>query len=370
MAANRVTCLQLCVALKTTRVRPVALLLVPLMLAGCAVNRQKEETAMFEELFTKAVNNTGQVYAESRDELMDNGLEAVKFLKQKGSSGSSEQERWLAEIMLARAENPVQFREMEKLFHEKLMVRIYIDPWPKPRSWGPDTGPRRKGGQLPLPDDPLPLGSRRALEETVPLGYATAIRNHYEFVRISKSPLWVHLAGEIFLKGWTAPSDVLWQPPPPKKNRSGKYEPSTATGLLALVPGGAALEQDDYVVCAMDLLGRLGERRAGAKMLDILKDKNQNNTYCMVAIYALGWLHYEPALPTLLDLVEADETHRTLRYCVFDALARMRDERAIPTLERISSWPEKYEPDVQTSIDWAARAKQIIKVIRGEDTIW
>lgn len=345
----------------------MALLLVLSMLAGCAVNTQKEEIAIFEGLFTEAVNNTGRLYAESRDELMDNGLEAVKFLKQKVSSGSSEQERWLAEIILARAENPVQFREVEKSFHEKVMVLIYVDPWPKPRYMVPGAGPRRKGRQLRLLDDPLPHGSMRALEEEVSLGYATAIRNHDEFVRISNSPLWVHLAGEIFLKGWTAPSDVLWQPPPPRKSRSDRYEPPTATGLLALVPGGAALEQDDYVMCAMGLLGRLGERRTGPKMLDIMKEKKQNITYRMVAIYALSHLHYEPALPVLLDLAEADGTPRTLRFCVFDALARIPDERAIPTLERISSWPQKYEPDVQTTIDWAPKAKRIIEVIRGED---
>lgn len=365
MAANRITCLQLCVVLKTAWARPVALLLVSLMFAGCAVNRQKEEIAIFEGLFTKSVNNTGHVYTESRDELMDNGLEAVKFLKQKVSSGSSEQERWLAEIILARAENPVQFREVEKSFHEKLMACVYVDFWPKRRSMVPGT--RRR--YLPLPDDPLPFGSMRALEESMSLDYATAIRNHHEFVRISKSPLWGHLTGEIFLKGWTVPSDFLWQPPPPRKSRSDRYEPPTATGMLALVPGGAALEQDDYIMCAMSLLGRLGERRAGPKMLNIMKDMNQNDTYRMFATRALGWLHYEPALPVLLDLAEADGTHRTLRFCVFDALERMPDERAIPTLERISSWPEKYEPDVQTTIDWAPRARRVIEVIRGEETI-
>jgi hypothetical protein len=338
-------------ALKTTCVRALALLMVPFALAGCEANMQKEKIAVSEGLFTKAVNNTGHVYTESRDELMDNGLEAVKFLKQKVSSGSSEQEQWLAEIILARAENPVQFREVEKSFHEKLIACVYVDFWPKRRTMVPGT--RRR--YLPLPDDPLPFGSMRALEESMSLDYATAIRNHHEFVRISKSPLWGRLAGEIFLKGWTVPSDVLWQPHP------------TATGMLALVPGGAALEQDDYIMCAMSLLGRLGERRAGPKMLDIMKDENQNNTYRMFATRALGWLHYEPALPVLLDLAEADETHRLLRFCVFDALARMRDERAIPTLERISFWPDKYEPDVQTTIDWAPRARSIIQVIRAED---
>lgn len=368
MAANKIACLQLYAALKTTCVRTVALLLVPLTLAGCAVNGQKRQMAMFEELFTKAVNNSGQVYAESRDELMDNGLEAVEFLKPKGASGSSEQERWLAEIILARAENPVQFREMEKSFHEKVMVLIYVDPWGKPR-WDPDPGPRHEG-RLLLPDDPLPFQSHRTLEEEEGISRAATIRSYYEFVRISKLPLWGHLASEILLKGWTVPADVLWQAPPPQKSRSGKYEPPTATGPLALVPGGAALEQDDYVIYAMELLGSLGERRTGQKMLDILKDETQNSARRLYATRALGRLHYEAALPTFLNLVEADETHRTLRYCVFDALARMRDERAVPTLERISSWPEKYEPDVETSIDWAARAKQIIKVIRGEDTIW
>lgn len=345
--------------------RPMALLLLPFALAGCALNGQKRKTAMFEELFTKVVNNTGQLYTESRDELMDNGPEVVKFLKQKVSSGSSEQERWLAEIILARAENPVQFQETEKSFHEKVMVLIYVDPWPKP-VWNPDPGPRREG-QLLLPDDPLPFQSNRSLEEAVGISRAATIRSYYEFVRISKSPLWGHLAGEIFLKGWTTPSDVLWQPPPPRKSRSDRYESPTATGMLALVPGGAALEQDDYVIYAMGLLGRLGERRAGPKMLDIMKDKNQNNTYRMVATRALGWLHYEAALPVLLNLAEADETHRLLRFCVFDALAQMPDERAIPTLERISSWPQKYEPDVQTTIDWAPRARSIIQVIRAED---
>jgi len=367
MAANRITCLQLCVALKTAWARPVALLLVSLMLAGCAVNRQKEEIAIFEGLFTKAVNNTGQVYTESRDELQDNGLEAVKFLKQKVSSGSSEQERWLAEIILARAENPVQFRETEKSFHEKVMVLIYVDPWPKPR-WDPDPGPRHEG-QLLLTGAPLPFHSNKSLEEEEGISRAATIRSYYEFVRISKSPLWRYLAGEIFLKGRTAPSDVLWQPPPPRKSRSDRYEPPTATGLLALVPAGAALEQDDYVIYAMGLLGRLGERRAGPKILDIMKNKNQNIAYHMAAIYALSHLHYEPALPVLLELAEADGTPRTLRFCVFDALARMPDERAIPTLERISSWPQKYEPDVQTTIDWAPKARRIIEVIRSEDTI-
>jgi len=112
-----------------------------------------------------------------------------------------------------------------------------------------------------------------------------------------------------------------------------------------------------------------GSKLAFEKILDILKDESQNSAWRLYATYALGKLHYEPALPVLLDLAEADETHRTLRFCVFDALARMRDKRSIPTLERISSWPEKYEPDVQTTIDWAPRAKQIIEVIRGEDTI-
>lgn len=80
------------------------------------------------------------------------------------------------------------------------------------------------------------------------------------------------------------------------------------------------MEQDDYVIYAMELLGSLGERRAGQKMLDILKDETQNSARRLYATRALGRLHYEAALPTLLNLVEADETHRTLRYCVFDDL--------------------------------------------------
>ncbi len=329
---------------------------------------------LLEELFAKARGNTGQLYAEARDELLAQGAPAVEFLEKKVRSRAPERERWLAEIMLARAKEPAEFRDLELSFHEKVLVARYADPFILSKR---RIEIRPRGNRLLLHSEVPWVLRKENWERTVkamggPL-QAREARDYLEFLRLSDSPLWKPLASEILLKGWTVPADSLWWPPPAER---GKYEPTTdplARVWVYTAEGQprssddmpAMLDQGDYVYHAIVLAGKFGERRAGDRVLEILQGIHQpipdelpltaEFPDCREAIRTLGKLRHREALDILLKLAEDQGFPIGLRPDLVVALGRIGDEKAIPVLERMS---EAY-PDLPVS------PKSMIEVIRG-----
>ena len=347
---------------------------------GAAVTARQEDAQgadgthpLLEELFARARDNTAQVYAEARDELLAQGAPAIEFLEKKVRSRAPEQERWLAEIMLARAKEPAEFRDLELSFHKKVLVARYANPVTLSR--------RRvripaRGMSLSLHSE-VPCADKEHWERitsAAPGGSLDAKlqKEFYEFLQLSDSPLWKPLASEILLKGWTVPADSLWWPPPlPREYRPGEHNPPT--GPLGRVytldfadsdDMTAMLDQGDYVHHAIVLVGKFGERRAGDRVLEILQGIHQpipdepptaGFFDCREAIRTLGKLRHKEALDTLLKWAEDGRVPRGLRPDVLLSIAQIGDKKAIPVLERIS----KSQPDV------AEDAKGLLEVLRG-----
>jgi hypothetical protein len=331
---------------------------------------------ILEELFIKAKDNMGQVYAEARNDLLAEGPEAVKFLEQKISSDEPEQERWLAEIMLARAKEPNAFKELEQSFHRKALAAKYSCPYYVFRR---DRSVPPRGSVLLLPGEAQSLKKENLEQPNDFLDEFDA--KFFDFIEISDSPLWKPLASEILLKGWTVPAGSLWQPPIQESSRKEKHEPSATTEawlLPSLWTPGSVLEEEEYIYQAMVLVGKLGEKRAGALVLGILQNRIQsvydsncfdcvdsNNLDCRAAVKVLGALHYTEALDTLLDLAENSKVPGSIRYEVLQAIGRIGDKRAIPVLQRISLWSAQSNRYIDRPENAARSAKYIIEVLEG-----
>ncbi|MHC4423447.1 MAG: HEAT repeat domain-containing protein [Planctomycetota bacterium] len=334
------------------------------MLMGCVAPKENGKTTMLDALFVKARDNTGEVYAEARDELLANGVSAIVFLERKVSSRASEQERWLAEIMLARATKPSEFKELEKSFENKVLMAKYNDPHYFMKRHRPV--PARGRALFLATEVPPPLEKKRLEEREKRLGkhLAEIYKKFWEGLQISDSPLWKELASEVLLKGW------------PEQASGGT--PPSRTGRLATVAHGGTvvLNEGDYIYQAMVLVGKLGEKRAGVRVLEVLREESSRIGDlpptaeffdCREAVMTLGRLRYKKALDTLLNLAEDEGTVIGIRQVVFPAIERMGDERAIPVLERISSWSQESHPGVEQVRAFASWARRIIRVIQEKE---
>ena len=94
------------------RVWPACSAAICVATMGCAtiVNSDHQATRMLEATFQAAATTTDYEYCEARDALLAAGKKDRKLLRGQQEGAATEQERWLAKIMLARVEQSQQLR--------------------------------------------------------------------------------------------------------------------------------------------------------------------------------------------------------------------------------------------------------------------
>ena len=110
----------------------------------------------------------------------------------------------------------------------------------------------------------------------------------WESLRVRKSSLWSSVCGEIVMKGWVPASSV-------------QSPHSTKLPVLSVKP----LSDKNYVVEALALLGKLGDRRVGPHAIQFLEDPERGRNARVVAAVCLGNLKFAESLPRLLQLIES-----------------------------------------------------------------
>ena len=309
---------------------------------------------MVEELFAQAVSSTGETYVKVRNELLGQGPPAVAFLREKAGSEAPEEDRWLAEIMLARAEHPDEMRALEQDLHDKVLAAKWEESWPllhyRERSWRrlplageppPDVvyypweEPKPKWARK----EPSPQASSREDMSERRSSFDERWRRYWESIRISDSPLWRPLLGEILLKGWIG---------------------SVSRGNLA---------EEDYVYQAVCVLGSMEERRAAPRILEVLQDPKQDPHMRAGAAGVLPGLGHPKTLDAFLALAESDQTPYHPRSKVFEEIALMKDLKAIPALERIADLPipPRDSQDHYERRRWRAKARKTMRIIQREN---
>ena len=276
------------------------------------------DISALDPLFARVCQTTGEEYTAARDGLLGHGEAVIRFLKDKQTSAATEQERWLAEIMLARAEHPQEMREIEQLFSEKARLATA-----RPKHTTSHAGTRSLPTAFLLPDEqfhvpPTPPG--------FPPQPADAGKRANLF-RITDSPLWRDLAGEILMKGPVLGLEDLTSTLPHSNFGSEVFADNTTW---------AERNSQVYTYLAFRLLTKMRETRAGPYIVAILQDKRTGLAQRSRAIEALRELRYGPAQEALLDLAEAKGETET-RARAADAVGVVGDISAIPRLEEISA---------------------------------
>jgi len=295
------------------------------------------EPENLEALFLKATTNTGRQYADIRTAIFQAPVGLEEFLRDQQKSAATADARWLAEILLARLTQREAFKELEQEFHEK--VFLYYHTYPD-RSRTLGSHPGHLGGLL-IPGESLP-GDQEGYPrwdsiESLWGDLAPRVREYWELLRVRKSPLWSPLCGEILMKGWV-PEECIHDPRPQVfPVRSSK------TRLCDL----------EYLSQAMNLLGKLGESRAGPRAIATLQDPQQEQALRATAALCLGNLKYVSALPQLLKLCESSGTLNGtmasitkptkpadvpfgLYQVICEVLVQIGDQSVIPEMQRIS----------------------------------
>ena len=127
-----------------------------------------------------------------------------------------------------------------------------------------------------------------------------------------------------------------------------------------------SLDEGDFVYQAVVLVGELGERRAGARVLELLQvwtgranvpdlpGSGGGILDQMQAARTLGRLRYAEALDTLLELAGDAGISYALHQHVLEAIWRIGDKRAIPVLDRVA----------QSGRDNARQAASVAQALR------
>ena len=335
----------------------ILVMMLACFIISCADSQeQKGKTAILDGLFERTRANKGRDYAQARDELLDQGQDAVDFLQHEFNSTVDEQERWLVEILLGRAEHTDEFRQLEEEFQTKALVAKYARP--SMRQVLPE--PHRRLGELLLYSSSYPrsfvrMGSR-------PDWYTSRLREHWDFLRISDSPSWSLFVGEILVKGWAGAPVPAGEPAEADNPIPGQMPVSAsklfaserlrillrgASGPLDRVPNYAGLVEEDYLYYAMDLLGKLREKRAGGHVLAILEDPAREDLDRLKAAEVLIQLDYVQCLDTMLNILENEGPRMVVAQELFRAIALMGDEDCVPALERLERWSQ--EPNTKLS---------------------
>ena len=333
-----------------TRRATLGLIAMGVLCAGSTAQSRAddvESAPTLAALFQRARDASGGDYRGARDALLAHGLPASTFLEARAAdAGADADERWLAAILLDRANRAETYPHLEKVFAEKVFSAEFGGPRITASGRPPKAAIFEPGHAWPPPQPQTQPGFR-----------GEDFRIWQESLVLPESASWRPFLGEILLKGWPIAADQ-------------------ASKKL----GREVLTSDDYLRHAIHLLGRLGEERAGPALLRLLRDAKppspdgREQTWLGLrprATEALGRLKYAPALDTLLELAEDPQTHYALMPAVFTAIRRIGDRRAIPTLERIAARP--FAPnDGKTANSNAINhgtldAKEALRILKGEE---
>ncbi|MES2790989.1 MAG: hypothetical protein V4719_15360 [Planctomycetota bacterium] len=130
--------------------------------------------------------------------------------------------------------------------------------------------------------------------------------------------------------GTVAPQPTIEAPEVPKVPR----KKAGSQGSLKKADS-TALANRDYWAQALELLGKLGERRTGPHALRILQDARQDDSLRATAAMCLGRLKYSESLPELLVLCESTQVPRHLHYLICVAVIEIDDPNIEAQLRKV-----------------------------------
>lgn len=225
-----------------------------------------------ETLFARALIAKGADYTAARDSVIDTGTRAQSYLREVAKSGKSDQERVLAQVLLARIGREAGFRKLETEFHRKVVAWSRTRPPGAPLGWTFD--PVSRG--IMLQDE---VG--RAVEQAHPdwsqeSELHKALLAYCLGLSVERTAELSPFLLEVLLKGW-------WGAP-------------TTPG-----PGAGDGQADLHRYPAADLLGKLKEQRAFPILLALFRSRTEDECMRAHAALGLGYLGDPRALPDLRD---------------------------------------------------------------------
>jgi len=328
----------------------VSMSLLVLLTAARATADDAGESRSLGSLFDSSRHATGREYTDARDALLSAGPAAVALLEARAQAADlGAEDRWLAAILLDRAQHPGEFARLEEVF----AAEVWTAEFGGPRITASGRFPK---GLLFPPGQKPPNGFSRPGQ---PGPFDGEFQRWRAAMQLQESSLWGSLLGEILLKGWTGPDG-------PDAGKAGR--------------GRGLPTPDAFLLQAIHLLGRMGETRAGGHLLKILRAENRpdptrrEDTYLGIRVQAaeaLGRLKDAEALDTLLELAEDLKTPDAMVAALYPAIRRIGDPRAFPALERIAARP--FAPNDGKTFNFnainsgTAFAAQTLRYMRGAE---
>jgi hypothetical protein len=201
----------------------ICMLIVTFVLTGCVAQNNAERD--LQSQFQMTVQTTGNEYVAARRKLLATPG-AEKFLTKTQASSKTPDERWLAEILLARLQHGEAIKRLESSFYQK--VSLYYREFPDD-SHAKNMHPKHMGGLL-VPGEPVPGDDPAgypywAKIESLDKNIAASMRAYWESVRVQKSALWSPFCGEIALKGWAPEGDFPVVTPESRREQRSRPPP-------------------------------------------------------------------------------------------------------------------------------------------------
>ena len=251
-----------------------------------------------ESRFQKLLTSSGEDYRQGRDALLGElGVEAMLRGMMEDESRETEV-RWLAEILLARTQQREQLDNLEI----ELQERMRVDPVFVPR------GGIREWPLVIPPGEKIPAAD--VLMEHHGPDAGKRVHSRFLARRLSESPLWSVLFGEILLKAYEPPARAS------VPLRAGSTEPKIAL--------------DEYQRTAIYILGKTGESRASDAMARLLSRGDASFRVRSEAARSLGRMDSRGSLSILAQVARDESDDARVRSSALWSYAKVEGRAALP----------------------------------------